>query len=127
VPILSVAWNQLWAGQPRVFEPPPDLIIYNEGTNDGSKDVTAQFVTVVKALQKAAPKAKQLLLLPFNGVCKSVKKVVAQIGSPDVVFGDTSGFYNGENGLHPFGYNHISQIAPKVAELAAPLLMGGKE
>ena len=49
-------------------------------------------------------------------------QVVAEIGSPNVVFGDTTGFYDGADGLHPFGYSHMAFIAPKVAALAFPLL-----
>jgi hypothetical protein len=33
-------------------------------------------------------------------------------------------FYDGSNGLHPFGYNHVADIAPKVTALAWPLLAG---
>jgi lysophospholipase L1-like esterase len=37
---LGQAWNQLWDGVPRNFSTPkPDLIVLNEGTNDGC-DVT---------------------------------------------------------------------------------------
>jgi len=45
-----------------------------------------------------------------------------QAASPNVIFGDTTGFYSGADGLHPFGYNHIAEIAPKMAALVAPLL-----
>jgi len=66
VPELITSYNQLWAGQPRVFDPPPDLVIYNEGTNDGG-DISADFEAVVAAVQAAAgPKCKQLLLLPVR-------------------------------------------------------------
>ena len=95
---------------------------YNEGTND-RPNITADFVTVVEDLLKVAPNAKQLLLVPFNGGHKQdINAVVDQIGSPDVTVGDTSGFYNGVDGLHPFGYNHIAEIAPKMAELCLPLI-----
>jgi len=66
VPALPVTWNQLWDGEPRVFSPPPDLVIYNEGTNDGSS-ITATLLQVVKGIANVAPMARQLLLLPFNG------------------------------------------------------------
>lgn len=41
----------------------------------------------------------------------------------NVFYGDTTNFYSGEDGLHPFGYNHVGNIAPQVAALAAPLLL----
>lgn len=118
VPILQQSYNQLWAGQPRSFtDPAPDLIVYNEGTNDGP-NITDLFVTVVKELLVAAPKANQLLLVPFDGQHqKDIQAVVAEVDSPNVMVGDTTGFYNGEDGLHPFGYAHIGMIAPRVAEL----------
>jgi hypothetical protein len=73
--------------------------------------------------QPPAPKAKQLLLLPFNGDHKAdILAVVSESGSKNVVFGDTAGFYDGKDGLHPFGYNHVGFIAPKLAGLCWPLL-----
>ena len=39
VPPLDVSWNQLWDGVPRIFTPRPDLIVLNEGTNDGCDTV----------------------------------------------------------------------------------------
>ena len=118
------SWNQQWAGEPRSFaELQPDLVVYNEGTNDGAQNITADFVTVVKALQAVAPRAKQLLLVPFDGQQKAnIEATVALVGSSSVVVGDTEGFYSGEDGLHPFGYNHIAMIAPMVAKLCLPLL-----
>jgi len=121
VPPLITSYNQLWKGQPRVFEPTPDLVIYNEGTNDRG-NIAADFVAVVKAVKVAAPKAKQLLLLPFNGGHKEIAQVVSSFADPNIVFGNTTGFYNGANGLHPFGYNHVAEIAPKVSDLALELL-----
>ena len=86
--------------------------------------VLCRFTAVVKAVKAAAPKAKQLLLLPFTLGHKEIATVVSALADPSVVFGNTTGFYDGANGLHPFGYNHIANIAPKVAELALPLLVG---
>merc|ERR1711935_498235 len=122
VPPLITSYNQLWSGEPRSFDPQPDLIIYNEGTNDGG-DISTDFTAVVKAVQAAAPKAKQLLLLPFNLGHKEIAKVVTDMAQPDqIYFGDTTGFYDQSDGLHPFGYAHITQIAPKMAGLVWPLL-----
>lgn len=85
VPALPVSWNQLWNGEPRVFTPTPDLVVYNEGTNDG-KSITATLLQVVKGVQGVAPSARQLLLLPFNGGHEQdILDVVAQAASPNVV------------------------------------------
>ena len=42
--------------------------------------------------EQVAPKAKQLLLLPFDGSHKQdILAVVAEAASPNVIFGDTTG------------------------------------
>lgn len=94
----------------------------NEGTNDGG-DISADFEAVVKAVKASTgAKTKQLLLLPFNGGHKEIATVVETVNDPNIVFGNTTSFYSGADGLHPFGYNHISMISPKVTELAWELL-----
>jgi hypothetical protein len=139
VPALPASYNQLWAGQPRDFATTipsahpqaPDLVIYNEGTNDGG-DITALFTDVVASVFAAtAPAAtKQLLLLPFDGAhATEIQNVVQHFAGGGgnttgrIFYGDTTGFYDGADGLHPFGYSHVGNIAPRVAALAAPLLM----
>jgi hypothetical protein len=75
-----------------------------EGTNDGSGDIVAEFTQVVKNLQGVAPNAKQLLLVPFDGgQLKNLQTVVATVASINVTLGNTDGFYDGKDGLHPFG------------------------
>eukprot|EP00750_Incisomonas_marina_P031932 INCI8538.2.p1 GENE.INCI8538.2~~INCI8538.2.p1 ORF type:complete len:371 (-),score=54.98 INCI8538.2:142-1254(-) len=133
VPALPESWDMLWADQPRHLASAPvlpDLVIYNEGTNDGD-DITSAFTTVVLDVHKAAPNATQLLLRPFNGAhtsdadpqIQNVVKNVAGSSSIQIFYGDTTGFYSGEDGLHPFGYNHVGSIAPNMAALVAPLLL----
>jgi hypothetical protein len=126
VPMLGNSCAWLWAGQPRSFsDPQPDLILYNEGTNDGSS-ITAGMVAVVRALLQAAPNARQMLLLPFNGShAAELKSVVTTVANPKVSFGDTKGFFNAadsSDGLHPYGYANLAFIAPKLATLVTPLL-----
>jgi lysophospholipase L1-like esterase len=126
VPTLGKSHQYLWAGQLRSFSnPEPDLIIYNEGTNDGSS-ITSGMLAVVKALMEVAPNAKQLLLVPFNNShAAELKAVVAAMGSSKVSYGDTKGFFNStdsSDALHPYGYAHIAFIAPRLASLVAPLL-----
>ena len=123
VPALGESWDKLFDGVPRSFAPAPDLVLYNEGTNDGTRNITAPFTEVVRGVLRAAPAARQLLLLPFNGGhAADLRAVVAAVGNPNVTFGDTTGFYSGEDGLHPFGYSHMADIAPRVASLCFPLL-----
>jgi hypothetical protein len=127
VPNLGKSYAYLWAGEPRSFsDPEPDLILYNEGTNDGGS-ITSGMVAVVQALLRAAPNARQLLLLPFNGSHASeLKAVVTAVGSSRVSFGDTKGFFNpldSSDSLHPYGYANLAFIAPKMASLVTPLLI----
>jgi len=129
VPALGKSYPYLWAEQPRSFNnPEPDLIIYNEGTNDRSS-ITAGMLAVVRALLKVAPNAKQLLLVPFNGShAAELKTVVTTMGSSKVSYGDTKGFFHpadASDALHPYGYAHIAFIAPRVASLVTPLLSLG--
>jgi len=126
VPALGKSYALLWTGQSRSFtDPEPDLIIYNEGTNDGSS-ITAGMLAVVRALRQAAPNARQLLLVPFNGShAAELNAVVTTIGSSHLSLGDTKGFFNASDssdGLHPYGYAHLALIAPKMASLVTPLL-----
>ncbi len=126
VPALGASYDHLWAGQLRSFtSPPPDLILYNEGTNDGSS-ITAGMTAIAAALRTAAPDARQLLLLPFNGShAADLKAAVAAMASTKVTFGDTTGFFSSADspdGLHPYGYTHIASIAPQMARLVTPLL-----
>ena len=121
---MSASYQFLWAGQRRSFLPAQDLIIYNEGTSD-QQDITAALTTIVKAHQTLAPKAKQLLLRPFNGAHTSEIKVVAGKTS-NVVYGDTTGFLDPssdlDEGVYPWGATHVGILAPRLTKLIMPLL-----
>jgi len=133
VPSLSSSYNLLWAGQARTFSPVPDLVIYNEGTNDGSADITTAFETIIKAIGYTGTAntfaglngTRQLVLEPFGGYeASNLQTVVASIGSPNVIYGSTAGLWNiadSVDSLHPYAYAHLA-LAPPVAALALPLL-----
>jgi lysophospholipase L1-like esterase len=126
VPALGGAggsWNLSWKGAARSFAPQPDLVVYNEGTNDGSRNITDLMLAVVQDVQSVAPAARQLLLQPFNGGHGADLPLVAKAAGDRVSYASTAGFYSGADGLHPFGYSHMGDIAPKVAELCLPLLL----
>lgn len=129
------SWNQLWDGVPRSFsDPKPDLIIVNEGTNDGCDvttlgceglDITGAVTSVLKKLLAACPGVPIAVVQPFNGgQVAHLKAAVAAAGSPDVHFIDTTGFYDLRlgGGLHPTGPNDVAQIAPRLAHKLRPLL-----
>jgi lysophospholipase L1-like esterase len=132
---LGEAWNQLWDGVPRSFTTPkPDLIVMNEGTNDGcdttkpgcvGTDITKPMTAVLKDLVGACPSIPIVVLQPFNGgQTAHLQAAVKASGSSDVHFLSTAGFYKISLGgsLHPTGMNDVAQIAPKIAKSVRPLL-----
>ena len=126
VPALGVSWNQLWDGVPRSFTPRPDLIVMNEGTNDGANNITASYATVLNNLLMACPLTPIAVMLPFNGaeaVC--LKAAIAASNNPALItYIDTTGFYNQSLGgaLHPTGPNDVGRLAPQIARKLRPLL-----
>ena len=92
VPALGVSWNQLWNGVPRVFSPKPSLIVLNEGTNDGSTNITVAMTVVLNNLLAAAPGTPIAVLLPFNGAESAcLQEAIAASNSPSTIhFIDTT-------------------------------------
>jgi hypothetical protein len=126
VPALGTSWNQLFNGTARVFTPKPDLIIFNEGTNDGNNNITASFISVLNSLMAACPNTPVAIMLPFNGAQKdNLLAIVA--ATPGTTFVDTTGFYNQTLGgaLHPTGPNDVARIAPQLAAKLRPILAKG--
>ena len=133
---MGEAWNQMWGGVPRSFTtPPPDLIVMNEGTNDGCDttkpgcvgvNITAPLTAVLARLMGACPGIPIAVLLPFNGgQAAHILSAIRAVGSPDTVhFVNTTGFYDLKYGgsLHPTGPNDVAQLAPKIARKLRPIL-----
>ena len=135
VPPLGAAWDLLWEGVPRDFaHPPPDLIVLNEGTNDGcdttspgcnGTDISALMASVLRNLTSKCPGTPVAVLQPFNGAQKAhLQAAVAATGSPYVHFVETEGFYDMSFGgdLHPTGPNEKGRVAPQIAARLRPLL-----
>jgi hypothetical protein len=135
VPPLGDAWALLWEGVPRSFtDPRPDLVVLNEGTNDGcdttspgcvGTDITELMASVLRNLTSACPGVPVAVLQPFNGgQTAHLQAAVEATGSPDVHFVSTAGFYNMPFGgdLHPTGPNEKARIVPQIAAQLRPLL-----
>ena len=135
VPPLGEAWNQLWESVPRSFTTPrPDLIVLNEGTNDGcdvtgpgcvGTDISVPLAAVLNDLSGACPGIPIAVLLPFNGgQAGHILAVIKQVDSPHIHFINTTGFYDLHYGgsLHPTGPNDVARIAPQIARRLRPLL-----
>ena len=130
VPALPDSFNQQWAGVPRSFSPQPDLIVFNEGTNDGASNTVDAMTTVLNALLVLAPGTPIGVLRPFNGAqAANLQAAIAASRTPALsTYIDTEGFFNVSFGadalnLHPSGPNDIGRIAPRVAAALAPLLL----
>ena len=125
VPALGVSWDKLWDGVPRSFSPRPDIILFNEGTNDGSNNITAELGVVIEGLLGACPGTPIVLMLPFNGAeADCLKAAVVNANSPLVSYLDTTGFYDMTfgGGLHPTGPNDVARLAPQIANKLRPIL-----
>jgi len=138
VPPLPVAWDQLWEGVPRSFTTPrPDLIVLNEGTNDGCDttnpgcvgiDIIKPMSAVLRNLTIACPGVPIVVVQPFNGgQTAHLQAAIKDVGSADIKFISTEGFYNISLGgsLHPTGMNDVAQIAPRLANALRPMLAKG--
>lgn len=92
----------------------------NDGTNDGAS-VTANATTVLNALIAATPKTTKIILYrPFSGThaAELIAAVAACIDPSRVTYKDTTGYFNTTNsvdGVHPYGIENLSHIAPLVA------------
>jgi lysophospholipase L1-like esterase len=134
VPALPLSYNLLWSGQPRIFSPAPDLVIYNEGTNDREAPIGIALLSVIRGIGFAGTAnthaglngTRHLVLEPFGGSeAANLKHAVKALGSPNVVYGSTEGVWNradASDGTHPYGYSHLANLAPFVSSLALPLL-----
>lgn len=126
VPALGESWDMMWAGVPRSFSPRPDLVVFNEGTNDGANDITAAFAAVLDDVLAACPGTPIAVLLPFNGAQRAhlVAAIAACANPARVHFIDTAGFYNTSfgGGLHPTGPNDVARVAPQIAAQLRPLI-----
>ena len=133
VPALPLSYNYLWSGQERSFSPVPDLVVYNEGTNDGNAPIGAELAAVIRGIGYAGKTntfsglngTRHLVLEPFGGYeSLNLQAEVKAIDNANVTYGSTAGFWNSKDssdGLHPYAYAHLS-IAPQVAVLISPLL-----
>ena len=106
--------------------PRPDLVVFNEGTNDGANDITAAFAAVLDDVLTACPGTPIAVLLPFNGAQRAhlVAAIAACANPSRVHFIDTAGFYNTSfgGGLHPTGPNDVARVAPQIAAQLRPLI-----
>lgn len=70
VPVFASTWNNFWSGQARSFTIPPDWVLINHGTNDGSATdaaVQTQVQNVLTAMRAAFGGTTKIgILIPFG-------------------------------------------------------------
>ena len=132
VPALPSSYNLLYSGVSRSFSPVPDMVLFNEGTNDGGANIVAAMTGVLNGILTACPGAVIAVLRPFNGSqAANLQAAIAACGTPAAChYVDTTGFFNPAYGidslsLHPSGPNDLGLIAPQLAGVLRPLLSPG--
>lgn len=129
VPPLTWSFNFLYAGVPRSFtSPAPDLVIYNEGTNDPGM-IGSALPFVINGILNYAPNSRHLVLVPFNNSHSAeIASLVSGMANPLVTYKSTSGLFNVKDscdGLHPYNYSHIGLIAPQLFPAIRAVLYPG--
>jgi lysophospholipase L1-like esterase len=133
VPALPSSYALLYQGAARSFLPTPALVVFNEGTNDGTANTVAGMTSVLNGVIAACPGAVIAVLRPFNGnQAANLQAAIAGCVNPSVChYIDTTGVFDTTKGsdslyLHPSGTNNLGLIAPNLAALLRPLLVGGQ-
>lgn len=130
VPAFPSAYNLLYGGVSRSFALRPNLIVIEEGTNDGGSNTIAAMTGALNGLQVACPGTPIAVLRPFNGTAQAsnLQAAIAACGNPSgCLYVNTNGFFDttyGTDGLnlHPSGPNDLGRIAPQVAAAVRALL-----
>jgi lysophospholipase L1-like esterase len=133
VPFVHLSYNLIAAGISRSFSPAPNVIVINEGTNDGTVNVQTQMGTLLNGLLAVVPTTTKIVVLrPFNGTSQAAnwQAAIAACNAPSqVAYIDTTGFVqpaDTEGGLHPTGAINMAQISPLVAQAVRPYLLAQK-
>lgn len=128
---LTSTYDYVIPGVARTFSSPaPDLVIYNEGTNDSTSATqwTTDFVGIINGIRAAAPLSKHLILVPFNqAYAATVPGVAAAAASAAVTWQATLGWWNSADSpdsLHPYDYSHLGDITPRLTPVVQSLLAG---
>lgn len=127
VPALTTTYPLLWSGQSRSFAEPPDYIIISEGNNDSSSPQSAM-VTVLNGLLAVTPRTTTIVMMGSlrNIWTAESQAAIALCNTPSrVKYFSTNGFFNTANssdGRHPYGWENLLNIAPKMIEALRPIV-----
>jgi hypothetical protein len=125
VPSVANSYNYLWSGQARSFSPVPDMVLFEEGANDGSNNISAGIASIINGIgtigttTNAGLNGTQFVLLePFGAQdASNVQLAATSFGNANVNYVSTAGFWNtadSSDGIHPYGYADLNGILPDV-------------
>lgn len=131
-PTFPNAYNKIYSGVTRSFAG-LDFIVINQGQNDSGGDVHVPVTAVLNGILADATlpsTCKIIVMRPFSGSSDStiIAGIAACSNPARVSHMDTTGFFNTTNsadGVHPYGNEQITHIAPQVAAQIKAILAGG--
>jgi lysophospholipase L1-like esterase len=114
VPAAGAAFPFNFAGSPRAAAPEPQVVVLNQGTNDGGASPTSfepAYLAFLRQVRAAHPGALIAAMRPFNGSQDAaIHAAVQAMQDPRVIYIDTDGWLELTNspdyteqptGLHP--------------------------
>lgn len=137
LPPFPEAWAFHSPGQPREFDPPPDAILVNMGTNDGPRDTAPAVIQWMRDVRaRLGPRPRIILVLPFGGqnrepltqavAAARADSRVHSIGLGPAHFANLSRYGHASSvsfdGLHPNAAAN-RQLGREVAAALRPILL----
>lgn len=135
VPRIPDSAPYLWNAVARNLSIPkaPDFIAMNAGTNDTAAtdaEVTAETTRTLDAWLTTTPDTTKLFVIGnwLQRKITAIKAGIAASATPArIVYVDTAGWWNtadASDGVHPYGYVNITDLAPRLAAVMRPEIEG---
>jgi hypothetical protein len=128
VPGFGASWNLIYQGVSRTFPSDLDFIEIAHAHNDGANLTVAQVLTPLNAILAATSATTKIILcsaLNGSGVTQ-IQSAIAQCTNPSRCYYITGpGLFtstNSSDGVHPYGVENITHIAPAKAALIRQFL-----
>ena len=115
-PSFANNWNFMRAGVTRALSPAPDLIVINQGNNDGANNIVSTATATLNSLLAATPATTLIAVIrPFGGnQATNLQAAIAACASPArVSYVDSAGWWvaaDSSDSTHPWGYAHQSIV-----------------
>lgn len=134
IPKFASNWKFLWSGESRTFTTMPNFVVAMPGTNDGgatdatvTAEMTAWVNDMLSTLTNGAP---IIIIRPWYGTkSDAIQAGIAACSAPSrVKWVDTTGWVNqgdSSDNLHPYGFQNVASLAPRLANAIRPLISGG--